>query len=88
MAEEQMRHRQELEKEAISADIKQSKLGAILGFVIAMSAIGSGTYLAHLGRPIEGIAAIIMALGSLVGVYGWGSWQRRKEREVKHKESK
>lgn len=79
----QVRHRQELETKAISADIKQSYYGATLGFVIAMFAIGAGTFLAYIGRPTEGIAAIISALVGLISVYGWGSYQRRKERDIK-----
>jgi len=81
--ENQVWHRQELEKKAIESDIKQSHYGAILGFIIAMSAIGSGTFLAYIGRPTEGIAAIISALVGLIGVYGWGSYQRRKERSIR-----
>ena len=48
-----------------------------------MSAIGSGTFLAYIGRPTEGIAAIISALVGLIGMYGWGSYQRRKERSIR-----
>lgn len=81
--EEQVRHRQGLEKKAIDADIKQASRGSWFGFAIAMSAIGSGTYLAYIGRPTEGIAAILTALVGLVGAFGWGTYQRRKERTVK-----
>ena len=81
--ESQVRHRQELEKKAIGSDIKQSYYGATLGFIIAMCAIGAGTFLAYIGRPTEGITAIISALVGLIGVYGWGSYQRRKERSIK-----
>lgn len=81
--EEQVHHRMNLEQKAISADISQSRLGSILGFVIAMTAIVCGTILAYLGRPTEGIAAIITALGGIIGAYVWGSYQRRKEREGK-----
>lgn len=81
--ENQVQHRQELEKRVIVADIQQAKLGAFLGFIIAISAIGAGTFLAYIGRPTEGIAAIISALAGIIGVYGWGSYQRKKERESK-----
>jgi uncharacterized membrane protein len=87
MWENQVRHRQELEMKVIASDIKQSHFGSILGFIIAMSAIGSGTFLAYIGRPTEGIAAIISALVGLVGVYGWGSYQRRKERDTRINQS-
>ena len=81
--ETQVMHRQELEKKAIGSDIIQSYYGATLGFIIAMSSIGAGTFLAYIGRPSEGLAAIITALVGLVGVYGWGSYQRRKERNIR-----
>lgn len=81
--EGQVRHRQELEKKVIESDIKQSQCGAILGFLIAIAAISAGTFLAYIGRPTEGLAAIITALGGLVGVYVWGSYQRRKERSLR-----
>jgi hypothetical protein len=78
-----VRHRQELEKKAIGSDIRQSYFGSILGFIIAMSAIGAGTFLAYTGHPTEGISAIITALVGLIGVFGWGSYQRRKERNAR-----
>jgi len=86
--QDQVRHRQELEKKAITADILQSWAGSIMGFIVAMTALASGTYAIHLGRPAEGIAAILTALAGLGGAYFYGSWQRRKEREIKHKDSK
>jgi predicted negative regulator of RcsB-dependent stress response len=48
-----------------------------------MSAIGAGTFLAYTGHPTEGISAIITALVGLIGVFGWGSYQRRKERNAR-----
>ena len=83
MWEQQVKHRQELEKKVITSDIRQSYFGAILGFVIAIATICAGTFLAYNGRPTEGLAAIISALVGLVGVYAWGSYQRRKERNIR-----
>jgi uncharacterized membrane protein len=87
MWEEQVRHRQGLERDALTSDIRQSYFGATLGFIIAMSAIGSGTFLAYIGRPTEGLAAIITAVVGLVSVYGMGSYQRRKERDLRIEQS-
>lgn len=83
MWENQVKHRQELENKVITSDIRQSYFGSILGFIIALAAIGAGTFLAYIGRPTEGISAILSALVGLVGVYAWGSYQRRKERSIK-----
>jgi len=79
----QVRHRQELEKKVIDSDIKQSRYGATLGFIIAISTIAAGAFLAYIGQPTEGFAAIVTALAGLVGAYGWGSYQRRKERSIR-----
>jgi len=81
--ERQVEHRQELEKKVIKSDIAQSYFGSVLGFFIAISAIGSGTFLAYTGHPTEGISAIITALVGLISVFGWGSYQRRKERNAR-----
>jgi uncharacterized membrane protein len=89
--ESQVKHRQELEKKVITSDIRQTYFGSTLGFIIALSAIGAGTFLAYIGRPTEGISAIIAALAGIVGVYGVGSYQRKKERDLKsdnHNQSK
>lgn len=83
--ENQVKHRQELEKKVISADINQAKIGSILGFIIAIAAICSGTFLAFIGRPTEGIAAILTALAGIIAAYGFGSYQRKKERDLKSK---
>lgn len=81
--EVQVQHRQELEKKVIASDILHSYIGSALGFIIAMSAIIAGTFLAYIGRPTEGIAAIITALIGLITAFGWGSYQRKKERNAK-----
>lgn len=81
--ERQVDHRQKLENKVITSDITQSHIGTVLGFIIALAAIGSGTFLAYTGHPTEGISAIIAALVGLVGAFGLGSYQRRKERNAR-----
>jgi len=81
--ESQVQHRQGLEKKTIESDIRQSYFGSTLGFIIAMFTIGVGSFLTYIGRSTEGLATIITALVGLVSVYGWGSYQRRKERNIR-----
>ena len=81
--ENQVKHRQELENKVITSDVRQSYIGSVLGFIIAISAIGAGTVLAYIGQPTEGLAALLTPLAGLIGVYVWGSYQRRKERDLK-----
>jgi len=42
MAERQAAHRQGIEKAVIDSNIKSERRGQILGFLIALAAIGSG----------------------------------------------
>lgn len=48
-AEAQTEHRIEIEKKVVSADITKSYLGLVFGFILGLSGIGSGVYLATLG---------------------------------------
>jgi len=38
-------------------------MGQVFAFIVSISAIGAGTYLASLGHNNQGIAAIVIALG-------------------------
>ena len=85
MAERQATHRQNLEKKAIDSGSRDSLLGLIFGLIIGVSAICSGTYGIYKGVETGGISIIIITIASLVGVFVYGSRQRRKERETKWK---
>jgi uncharacterized membrane protein len=84
MAESQASHRQELESIAIKAGARDSLLGLISAFILGFSAIASGTYCTLKGMPIGGSIQSGVGLVSLVGVFIYGSRQRRKEREMKN----
>lgn len=72
MAERQEQHRQEMEERIITASVSSQKLGVKLGFVIAMTAIVGGIWLALAGRSGAGLTSIIGALAALVGVFVYG----------------
>ena len=86
MAEEQAKHRQELEKAVIESDIKDSKIGLYLGFIIGVVAIISGTVCIVQGQTIAGGVIGGSAVPGLTAVFVYGSQQRRKEREIKQKQ--
>ena len=86
MAEQQAKHRQGLEKAVIESDIKDSKTGLILGFIIGTIAIISGTVCIIYGHSIAGGVLGGSAVPALTAVFVYGSKQRRKEREAKQKE--
>lgn len=86
MANNQSEHRQNLEKNVINSDIKNSRLGLIFGFIIGMSGIIAGALVITVGQVIAGAFLSFISLGSLVGTFVYGSQGRKKEREEKRKE--
>jgi uncharacterized membrane protein len=83
MAEDQHAHRQGLEKHVIHSNVAAQRLGTILGFIVAMTVVIGGMYLVHEGKGVEGMAAILTALASLVGVFVYSKREQQKELEKK-----
>ena len=63
MAEKQAAHRQELESRALKGDLTKAMMGSILACVSMSGAV----YLLLHDKPIQGLAALIVALGSAFG---------------------
>jgi len=80
MAEQQGRHRQEIEK---TSNAFVQKVGPLLGFIVAMTAVIGGIMLVLKGKDGYGLAAIITALASLAGVFIYGKKQQRKNLDEK-----
>jgi uncharacterized membrane protein len=79
MAESQHQHRQGLETHVIHSNVAAQKLGTILGFVVAMSVVLGGMYLVHEGKSTAGLATILTALASLVGVFVYSKREQQKD---------
>ena len=79
MAESQHAHRLDLEKHVITSNVSAQKLGTILGFVVAMTVVIGGMFLVHEGKSGEGLAAILTALASLVGVFVYSKREQQKD---------
>jgi len=79
MAESQHTHRQELEKCVVMSNVKAQRLGTVLGFVVAITVVLGGMWLVHEGKSGSGLAAILTALASLVGVFVWSKHEQKKE---------
>mgnify|MGYP001591579865 CR=1 FL=1 len=86
MAEQQSQHRRELERKVIDSDVQNSKLGLIFGFIIGLVLISGGIFLIWKGYNLSGVLLGVVYVGSVVGIFVYGSWERRKEREHRHKE--
>ena len=79
MAESQHEHRLLLEKKVVESNTFSQRVGLILGFVIAMTAIVGGIWLSSSGKSGAGLTSIIAALAALVGVFIYGKIQQGKE---------
>lgn len=85
MAERQQEHRQDLERKAVYSDSNTQTTGVYLGFIIAMTAIIGGVWLAAKGMPTAGLVSIIAALTSLVGVFVYGKHLQKTDLNSKQK---
>ena len=79
MAESQHDHRLSIEKQVIDSNLSAQKLGTILGFIVAMTAIFGGVFLAYVGKETSGLSAIIAALVALAGVFVYGKIEQKRE---------
>jgi len=79
MAENQSKHRQELERIVIDANAHTQKTAPVYGFIICMTAILGGIYLIYLGKSAQGLASIVTALVSLAAVFVIGKLRQKKE---------
>src|SRR5436309_567075 len=86
MAELQGEHRRHLEKVTIEANAFTQKLGPILGFILAMTAVLGGIWLISKGLKAEGLTSVLVPLASLVGVFIYGKHRQYKELESKRDE--
>ncbi|MBF0564571.1 MAG: DUF2335 domain-containing protein [Nitrospirae bacterium] len=85
MAEEQGRHRREIEKRIVNIEGRNSLLGLIFAFLIALSIIAGSIFLIFNNKEISGLSLGVTGVASLVGVFIYGSRQKRLKREKMNK---
>lgn len=54
MAEEETRHRHEMEKRMLASDIKEASRGQFFGFLIGIFTICAGVLCVYLNHPVTG----------------------------------
>lgn len=74
IAKTQIEHRQQMERLAheketsvIENEFKTVRRGQYTSFIIVVVALAAATYLISIGKSIEGIGAILTALGIIIG---------------------
>lgn len=86
MAEDQEKHRQDIERQVVRSNVFSQKAGLVMGFMVAITAIVGGIWLALVGSSAVGLTAIISALAALVGVFVYGKMRQGRELDEKARE--
>lgn len=76
-------HRRHLEQEVIRGDVRRANWGLVCGTLITIVALVGSFYVISKGHGVEGVAGIILALGTLVGALVYSVYNRRVERNQK-----
>ena len=85
MAETQSLHRQSIESSVIKSNTRNSLLGIIFAFILGLSTIWGGVFLAYNGLPWPGALLGSAGLIGLVSVFIYGTRSNREERNSKRK---
>ena len=83
MAEKQQDHRIRLESRVITSDTYRSWAGLVLGSILAVIIILSGSYLIHEGHDWAGTTLVTGTLGVVLAAFIHGVNTRRRERDSK-----
>jgi uncharacterized membrane protein len=83
MAEEQSSHRKRMEDIVVRSRSRDSLLGIIAGFLLALATIAAGTFVINRGYVWSGTLLGSAGLVGLVSVFVYGTNSAKKEREGK-----
>ena len=72
MAEAQTQHRMSMESRVVDNNIVMERRGWWSATGLGVLVLGGSLYLVYAGKSLEGLAGIIMALATLLGLYIWG----------------
>lgn len=83
MAEDQSKHRMQIEQRVLYHDSVRAYLGMVCGLTLGVVAIAGGSIAAYYGRDWFGGTLSLSGLASLVGVFIYGNRARTQERQNK-----
>lgn len=84
MAERQSSHRQKLEEKMLDANVKAEQVGQVFGFSVFGLTIIAGFVLIILDKDGAGLTSLIIAIGSIIGLFVYNRSDMRKELEKKN----
>lgn len=73
MGEIEQEHRHGMDRNALRAESRNSLLGIVSGFVVALSGLATTAWIAYLGHPAAAAVLGTVDLVSLVGVFIYGT---------------
>lgn len=79
MAEKNQTHRHQLEQRVIPSGILTERIGQILGFILYLATIASGTYLVANNKDLVGIVQMLVSTGTFAALYFKGQAEKKKE---------
>lgn len=83
MAEKQAQHRHKMEDKMLDASIAAERAGQIFGFAIFGLAIVAGFILIMLGKDVAGLVSLVIAIGSIIGLFVYTRADAKKELKKK-----
>lgn len=75
MVETEGDHRRDCERRIVRAGIRLGHIGQAMALVIALSALGLAGLLLYENKKIGGLAALVIGIGTLVGVFYYAQRQ-------------
>ena len=85
MAEKQSGHRQDVEGRVVRSNVRNATIGQCFAFVLGAGTIGGSIWLVSIGRSLEGLSGIVVAIGALLGAFVYGKRSQRAELEQKRR---
>ena len=81
MVENQSRHRMQLEKQVISADVSRGRWGLLAGVALMLLAFAFAAYLTYADEIIAAVVVVCVTVGSIGGAFIYGTISQRQERK-------
>ena len=80
LTENQTKHRQELEKVVVISGSKRADRAQLFAFILSLAFLVGAVLIAIFAQPIAGATLGVIDIGGLVGVFIYGSQNRKQER--------